>query len=381
VRAADMGLMDDKQIDQFTKEKFPRYTDEEIDVLRTKYSPQQIAALEAGEAAIDPRDLTVQGRLRVDPYTMPYIDDFAEHQPIIDKRVRNKEAPDPLARFMNADDFTADLIAWADKFQTGDVTGKLKTLADFVPDKFKKTAEGQWPGEVRDDAHKAFQNYLAAEVSKQEAMGAEGGGVVDAAASSGPTDADVLQYILERSGMTDGDRTTDSSLALALPSKVPGVAGLYKQAIDPDDKGLDDTGVYQDLKRRTGMSVQEILRLKGKRVLTRYVDNQTRLGKVRSASVMFVAGNGDGWLGLGVAKSTEVSIALVKARLLAIQNMRPIRRYENRTIYGTIESKVSGTIVKMSARPPGSFLFLSLLFIHRTNSRHRIRPPRVSPHL
>jgi len=49
-----MGLMDETKIDQFTKEKFPRYTPEEIEHLRTKYSPQQIAALEAGEAAINP---------------------------------------------------------------------------------------------------------------------------------------------------------------------------------------------------------------------------------------------------------------------------------------------------------------------------------------
>ncbi|AEO61663.1 hypothetical protein MYCTH_2312046 [Thermothelomyces thermophilus ATCC 42464] len=345
VRAADMGIMDDKQIDQFTKEKFPKYTPEEIEHLKTKYSPEQIAALEAGEAAIDPRDLTVQGRLRSDPYTLPYIDDFAETQPIVDKRARHKEAPDPHARFMNMDEFTEDLIRWADKFQTGDVTGTLKTLVDFVPDKYKKTPEGQWPGDVREEAHRAFQRYLEAEVSRQAAK--------DPDDTSGPTDADVLQYILERSAMTDGNRTTDTSLAHGLPGKVPGVAGLYKNAIDPEDKGLDDTGVYQDLKRRTGLSVAEILNLQSKRIVQRFVANQTRLGKVRKASVMFVVGNGNGWLGIGEAKSTEPTVAALKARLMAIRNMQPIRRYENRTIYGSVTSKVSGTVVKMEARPPG----------------------------
>ncbi|KAL2155282.1 hypothetical protein VTH82DRAFT_23 [Thermothelomyces myriococcoides] len=345
VRAADMGIMDDKQIDQFTKEKFPKYTPEEIEQLKTKYSPEQIAALEAGEAAIDPRDLTVQGRLRSDPYTMPYIDDFAETQPIIDKRPRHKEAPDPHARFMNMDEFTQDLVMWADKFRKGDVTGTLKTLVDFVPDEYKEVPEGQWPGDVREEAHKSFQRYLETEVSKQ----AKG----DPDDTSGPTDADVLQYILERSTMTDKNRETDTSLAHGLPSKVPGVAGLYKNAIDPEDKGLDDTGVYQDLKRRTGMSVVEILGLQSKRIVQRSVANQTRLGKVRKASVMFVVGNGNGWLGIGEAKSTEPSVASLKARLMAIRNMQPIRRYENRTIYGSVTSKVSGTVIKMEARPPG----------------------------
>jgi small subunit ribosomal protein S5 len=347
VRAADMGLMTDKQVDDFTKQKFPQYTQEELDILRTKYSPAQIAALEAGEAAIDPRDLTVQGRLRDDPYTLPYIDDFAETQPVIDKRARNKEAPDPLARFMNMDEFTEDLVRWADKFQVGEVTGKLKTLVDFVPEEWKKKPEGNWPGEVREEAHKAFQQYLADEVSRQQS-GKDADDV-----GGGPTDADILQYILERSAMTDNNRTTDSSLAHGLPSKVPGVSGLYKNAIDPADMGMDDTGVYQDLKRRTGMSVSEILRLQTKKLVHRYVANQTRLGKVRKSSVMFIVGNGDGWLGIGEAKSTEPMIATLKARLLAIRNMQPIRRYENRTIYGTVEAKVSGTVVRMSARPPG----------------------------
>lgn len=346
-----MGLMDEKQIDEFSKEVFPKYTQEEIDHLRTKYSPAQIAALEAGEAAIDPRDLTVQGRLRVDPYTMPYIDDFAETQPIIDKRAKNKEAPDPMARFMNLDEFTEDLIEWADKFQGGDVTGTLKTPVDFVSDEFKTKPEGQWPREVREAAHKAFQSYLEGEVSRQAAENKDP--LKDD--KSGPTDADILQYILERSGMTDNNRTTNSSLAHALPSKVPGVAGMYKNAIDPEDHGMDDIGIYQDLKRRTGLKVRDILSLHAKQLVQRRVANQTRLGKVQKASIMYVVGNGNGWLGIGEAKSTEPSIAGLKARLLAIRNMRPIRRYENRTIYGSVTAKVSGTVVKMNSRPPGMF--------------------------
>lgn len=353
-----MGLMDEKKVDQFTKDKFPKYTKDELDHLRTIYSPKQIAALEAGEAAIDPRDLTVQGRLRDDPFALQYIDDFAENQPIIDKRAKNKQPPDPNARFMNLDEFTEDLIRWADKFPEGDVTGTLKTLVDFVPAEFKKVPEARWTGEVREAAHKAFQKYLQTEVNRQaaETKQAEDG---ELSSSGGPTDADVLQYILERSAMTDNDRETNSSLALALPNKVPGVAGRYKNAVDPADKGLDDIGIYQDLKKRTGMSVQEIMSLKTKILVHRYVSNQTRLGKVAKSSILVVAGNGNGWIGLGEAKSTEQSIATLKARLLAIQNMRPIRRYENRTIYGSVTTKVSGTVVTMAARPPGFGLRVS----------------------
>ncbi|KAK4180333.1 ribosomal protein S5, C-terminal domain-containing protein [Triangularia setosa] len=351
-RKADTAVSEE-QIDDFTTKKFPKYTDAEKAELMRMYTPEQIAALEAGEASINPKDLTIQGRLRTDIYRLPYIDDFAEHQPIIDKRPpasrsRRISPPDPNARFMNTDQFVSDLIEWADKFRVGEPTGTLKRLEDFVPEEWRKVKEAQWPGEVRDEAHSKFKKYLQEEINKA-AKHQENGGVV----TGGPTDADVLSYILERSVMTDNNIQTQSSLALALPDKVPGVAGLYKAAVDPADEGLDETGVYQDLKRRSGMSVQEILKLKTKTLVMNHVSNQTRMGKIGSMVVYTVAGNGDGWVGLGYAKSQEPSVANQKARLDAISKMRPIRRYEDRTVYGNVEAKVSGTVVKLFARPPG----------------------------
>lgn len=355
--------MDEKQIEQFTKEKFPRYTLEELAHLRKIYSPEQMAALEAGEAAIDPRDLTVQGRLRSDPYRVPYIDDFAETQPIIDKRARNKLPPDPHARFMDLDEFAQDLIDWADQLPVGETTGTLKRLEDFVPEEYRKINESQWPREVREEAHKEFKLYMEKQIAKQKEINkATGSAALELEADGtpavgpGPTDADVLQYILERSVMTDKNRQTDSSMAPALPNKVPGVAGLYKNPIDPEDEGLDETGIYQEVKRRTGMKVRELLDLRSKCLLVRRVSNQTRLGKVHRTAVMHIVGNGNGWIGLGEAKSTEGSVALSKARINAFLNLKPIRRYEKRTIYGTVEKKFGGTVVKMEARPPGMFL-------------------------
>ncbi|KAK4162232.1 ribosomal protein S5, C-terminal domain-containing protein [Cladorrhinum sp. PSN259] len=354
IPAAKMGLIkedgefNEANLNKFIKKKLgPKFTPEEMVELSKRYSPEQIAAIEAGEAAINPVDLTIQGRLRDDPYAMAYLDDFAEHQPIIDKRPQKHAPPDPEARFMNLDEFTEDLIQWADQFRVGDVTGTMKKVVDFVPDQWKKVAEGKWPGDVRDQAHKDFKAYLQDQVDNE----AKNKSAEESA--SGPTDADVLQYILERSSMTDGNLKSNSSLAPALPRKVPGVAGLYSSNVDPEDEGLDPTGIYQDLKKRTGMSVREILELRAVKLVHRFVSNQTRLGKIQSSSVMFCAGNGKGWLGIGMAKSTEPAIASSKARLLAIRNMQPIRRYENRTIYGNLTAKVSGTVVELSARPPG----------------------------
>ncbi|KAM7200940.1 Ribosomal protein S5, C-terminal domain containing protein [Rhypophila sp. PSN 637] len=349
VRAVEMGLVNEEKIQNFTEQKFKKYTPEEIKVLKTVYTPQQIEAIEAGEATIDPRDLTIQGRLRIDPYRLPYVDDFSHISPVIDKRPRREPPPDPNARFMNLDEFTEDLINWADSFRTGEVTGNLKKLKDFAPAEWQEKAEGVWPKEVRKKAHEDFMDYVKAEAAKKPAQAEE----------DGPTDADFLEYILERSSMTDNNRKSNSALAPGLPHKVPGVAGLYKHSVDPDDLGLDDTGVYQDLKRRTGMSVREILRLNTKILVRRFVSNQTRMGKVRSASVLCIAGNRDGWLGLGIAKSTDSETAVIKSRLLAIQNMRPVRRYENRTIYGTVTAKVGASVVELRSRPPGFGLRVS----------------------
>jgi small subunit ribosomal protein S5 len=138
--------------------------------------------------------------------------------------------------------------------------------------------------------------------------------------------------------------------------KVPGVEGLYMTASDAADEGQDDAGRYQELKRLTGMTLREIMSLNNKVLVRRCVVNQTRLGKVRSWSIVAMAGNGDGRLGLGIGKSTDARIASETARMLAIRNMKPIRRYENRTIYGNVKVKISGTVVEMYTRPAGMYL-------------------------
>jgi small subunit ribosomal protein S5 len=351
-----MGLTTPEKIEEWTKDHFPEYSPEELEVLRQRYTPEQIAALQAGEATINPTDLTIQGRIRVDPYRIPYIEDFSTVQPIIDKRPRTKPPPDPTAKFMTEEEFTEDLLEWAEKFfpEHGKEGKKLK---DFVWDEYKDKPESDWPEQAMKKAQRDFSAYLAKaestiDVSKME-----------------PSDKDVLEYLLNRPTLSKGkynqtrsQSSGNSALAPALPNAVPGVAGLYTTAIDPADEGLDDDGTYSDVKRRTGMSVRDILTIRTTMVLTRFVSNQTRLGKVRSVQYFYIAGNRDGWLGLGSAKGTEPQVAMMKARLAAIRNMRPIARYENRTTFGNVQAKVSGTIVKLSARPPGmSYLSTPIL--------------------
>lgn len=338
-----------QRIKEFTDAKFPKYNQEELDELRKIYTDEQIEAIKAAEAAVDPRDLTIQGRLRTDPFRFNYLDDFSTLQPTIDKRPKRQPPPDPLARFMNLDEFTDDLIKWADKFPVGEVTGTLKKLEDFAPEELKDKPEGQWPAETRKNIHEQYVAYLQNQAENNKNGKSDDGGNM----LVGPTDADVLEYILQRSSMTDKGLISNSEMAPALPNKVPGVEGMYKNPVDPEDEGMDEEGVYQDLKLRTGMTVQELLGLNVKILARRFVSNQTRLGKVQSLSVTAICGNGNGWLGIGQGKAVEPSHAQTQAILKAMENMKPILRYEDRTTFGNLKCKISGTVVELYSRPPG----------------------------
>lgn len=64
------------------------YTEREKELLRTRYTDEQMKVLELGEAAVDPRHMAEQGRLRGDAFRPTYIDDFATLRPLIDQPAR-----------------------------------------------------------------------------------------------------------------------------------------------------------------------------------------------------------------------------------------------------------------------------------------------------
>ncbi|KAI1281634.1 37S ribosomal protein S5 [Xylaria sp. FL0933] len=309
IRAQEMGLVTPEKIEEFTKETFPQYTPEELEVLRKRYTPEQMAALEAGEAAIDPKDLTIQGRIRRDPYRPLYMDDFSRIMPIIDKRPRPHPPPPEKVRFMTEEEHANDL---------------------------EKVIEGLIPKDVN------FEGMTEEQIEEK-------------LSETVNFDVAEAQYFEEHTALANHDKPSNTALAPGLGKNLRGVAGLYKAPIDPEDNGLDNDGEFQDLKRKTGLSVTNIrpLVFGSKILVTRFVSNQTRLGKVQSYWVLAIAGNRNGRLGVGEAKSTEPNVATRKAKQLAVQNMTPIPRYEDRTIFGTVEAKVGATIVRLESRPPG----------------------------
>ena len=101
-----------------TADDFPPYTAEEKEKLKTiyKYTPAQLAAIEIGEAAIDPKDLAEQAALREDPFAFEYYDDFATILPVVDKPVRAPEENyDPKLRYKTEDEIAEDFVKFIEE--------------------------------------------------------------------------------------------------------------------------------------------------------------------------------------------------------------------------------------------------------------------------
>lgn len=383
VKAEALGLTTRKKVNEYAKSKFPDYNAAQLQGLEEMYdyTPEQLEAVKAGEETVRPRDMALQGRVRDDKARLPYLDDFSAVKPVIDQKPeRHLEAEDYT--FLSEQEFIDKLFEKMMDKSTENMQGaaaaafrssvkRVQAAHGLELDLTTKELEDMetWPElrerfvmspeeeelsasklKAQDEAAVKSEGTLSTEETRQmlEDLVDDFSAKLDAAA---PNEASSELFAeQERLGVgTSGE---------APPlGKVPGVEGLYKHAQDPEDEGLDDEGAYQHLKKVTGMSVRDILSVYTKVLVTRFVVNQTRLGKVRSASVMVIAGNGNGRLGVGTAKSADFSTAATAARMLAIRNMRPIRRYEDRTIYGTVREKVSGTIVELRSRPPGTFPF------------------------
>lgn len=96
-----------------TAEDLPSYSVTEKAALSQRYTPAQMAAIEAGEAAVDPKDLAEQGALREDPMKLKYLDDFSYIHPVVDKPIRaSEENYDPNMRFKTEDELAEDLTNW-----------------------------------------------------------------------------------------------------------------------------------------------------------------------------------------------------------------------------------------------------------------------------
>lgn len=276
-----------------TSEHFKRYTEAERKALAKQYTPEQITAIEAGEAAIDPEDLATQGAFREDSFALPYLDDLSYIHPVVDKPIRAPESnDDPDLRFKDENEIAQDLVHW------------VKNLPE-KPDRL------DWL---------KFRDNIRLTVGKEEA------------------ELNPRSY---------------------LSPELPKIDDLVQRSSDAGKESIKDLKLRRLLKQ-TGYSLEDVKRFRVKHLVSHRVVNQTRLGKVSSLYFLTVAGNEKGFVGIGEGKSAEATDARKIAVYAAIRNLRPIPRYEQRTIFGDVKGKVAGTELELMTRPPGKSTWVLL---------------------
>jgi small subunit ribosomal protein S5 len=300
------GLSKEMTVDEIERNvkpsDFKPYTEKELDHLSKEYSEDQLAAILAAEKAIDPKDLAEQFAIRKDPFKLHYLDDFSTIEPVVDKHIRAPESnSDWHATLKSEDDFAEDFAKFFAEMPDN------ATAADWV----------------------RFTENLRLTKGKEEN-------------ERSPSTALVPDIFEEGETLTRG------------PAKSAEAASGKKKA-DGNKSNEEITDALRRLMQSTGYSLDKIRSLKVKTLVSHAVVNQTRLGKVRRQYCLSVAGNGDGLLGIGEAKSEEASDAMTQSKYRAIRNMQPILRYENRTIYGDVKGKVGAVELKLMNRPPGMF--------------------------
>ncbi|KAJ5832347.1 hypothetical protein N7474_000658 [Penicillium riverlandense] len=281
-------------------DEFKHFTEEEKAQLAKEYSPAQMAAIEAGEKAIDPKDLAEQGKSRDDPMKFKYLDDFSVVEPGIDRHLRApKENSEYNPKFRTEDDFVEDFGRFVANMPDNASGADFMRFAESL-----RLTEGKESSEL--DPHSALVPDLF-----------------------GP-------------GETISEPRTEERKSAAEKGE--------------KERSLQAEEMTEGLKRlllATGYTERQIMDLRTKTLVSHHVVNQTRLGKVRRHYRLSIAGNGNGLLGIGEAKSEESSDAKTQSRYRAIRNMQPISRYENRTIFGDVKGKSGAVEVQLMHRPPG----------------------------
>lgn len=281
-------------------EDFQPYTEEEKAQLAREYSDAQMEAVKAGEAAIDPKDLAEQFSPRDDPRSFEYLDDFSVIEPGVDKNVRApKSNSDYNIKLRSEDDFAQDFGRFFAHMPENATPADFMRFAESL-----RLTHGKAENEL--DPHSVMVPDLF---------------------NPGET--------------VDEPRVEEQKTAAE--------RGEKERSLEAEEM----TDALKSLLLATGYTVHEIRDLRVKTLVSHAVVNQTRLGKIRSAYRLSIAGNANGLLGIGEGKSDESPNARLQSQYRAIRNMQPVPRYENRTIFGDVTGKVGAVELKLMHRPPG----------------------------
>jgi small subunit ribosomal protein S5 len=278
------------------------------EVWSQQYNPRQQEAIKAAQEIIGDKFEEGKNVGRTDPWSVDYYDDFEMINPVADIPVR---APwknlDDDARLRTTEEAMSEFLEFEqslpEKSKPGEESNGMKVLKKF-------------------DEMRLLTGRLENELDPPSAM-----------MPTAPAPRRVVTPKSQSSAKTDGETERQPK----------GVARSF-------------TPEMVRLMQMTGLNAEALGKLRVKTIVSDRVSNQTRLGKIHKMKFISIAGNGDGLLGIGEGKSDEPSNARLQSQYRAIRSMQPIKRYEKRTIFGTVNAKVSATELELYDRPPGMYL-------------------------
>ncbi|KAI8941379.1 hypothetical protein NX059_002602 [Plenodomus lindquistii] len=296
--------------------EYPKFDTEETALLEKKYTPAQIAAIKAAEAAIDARDVFTQGQNRTDPWRLNYEDDLNEVDPVTDR-------PEKL---------TGRDIAGKLTFRLANAVERDESISRIATQNLAKMYPDGLPEGTLDPAQ---------QTKLEEA--------IEASLSQAALDPRTTYYSKNPKAIEALADPRHSIVAPDLPRLDNRMARKTRRLSTEEEEDPRQKQLLQYL----GWDKQKLRSIRMKTLVTHSVTNQTRMGKIRSLYYLTIAGNQDGLLGVGEGKSVEPEEGRKQSVMSAIRNMRPVPRYENRTTFGNLEKKIGATKVQLFARPPG----------------------------
>lgn len=117
-----------------------------------------------------------------------------------------------------------------------------------------------------------------------------------------------------------------------------------------DEQEMDHTEKMSLLVDLSGKERGEFYRFP---LVRRIVKHQTGKGKVSRFSSLVVVGNGDGLVGYGEAKDAEGAAAFTKSLVQAYRNLDHVERFEQRTVWTEMTTKLGATQLIVRPRPVG----------------------------
>jgi small subunit ribosomal protein S5 len=147
----------------------------------------------------------------------------------------------------------------------------------------------------------------------------------------------------EREGEMNEETNEEMEVGLSKKAIFPGKA----DSAEAENVNIDEFTKALPVAKRfyTGLHQSILMR--------RSVVQQTGKGKIRRISYMVLVGNGDGLVGYGEGKHSNSIVALTAARLAAVRNMDWVERFEKRTVWTEMKTKLGATQLIIRPRPVG----------------------------